>query len=361
MRQSPALSGIPDLNIPIIQAPMAGADSAELAAAVSAAGGLGSIGAATHSAESLSATVSAIREQTSRPFNLNFFCHSDPSPDPAREARWLAQLAPYYAELGATPPETLDGGRAPFGDESCALVENLRPAVVSFHFGLPPESLMTRVRKAGAFILASATTPTEARWLASRGVDAIIAQGSEAGGHRGVFAEDWRTGSGMIGTMALVPLIVDVVSLPVIAAGGIADGRGVAAALALGAAAAQIGTAYLATPEAGISEDHRTALFAAPAEDIVVTNVVSGRPARGVANRLVREMGPISEEAPEFPRGVPAVAPLRRAAEASGSVEFSPLWAGQAAPLSRRMPAGELTKTLWSEAQAALTAFCGVR
>ncbi len=357
MWQGPASLGLRGLDIPIIQAPMAGADSADLAAAVSAAGGLGSIGAATHSTGSLRDTVAAIREQTDRPFNLNFFCHTDAAPDASREAHWLARLAPYYAELGVTPPEHLSSGRAPFGEDNCSLVEALRPAVASFHFGSPPEPLLARVRAAGCFILASATTPTEARCLAARGVDAIIAQGAEAGGHRGVFAEDWRAGSGMIGTVALVPLIVDAVDLPVIAAGGIADGRGVAAAFALGAAAVQIGTAYLATPEAGISDLHRAAVLDARAEDIVVTNVISGRPARGVANRLVREMGPLSDDAPDFPRGVPAVAPLRRAAEIAGSVEFSPLWAGEAAPLSRRMPAGDLTKTLWSEAQAAFTAF----
>jgi nitronate monooxygenase len=341
-------------DIPIIQAPMAGSDSAELAAAVSGAGGLGSIGAATHSLESLRRTTDAIRRLTNRSFNLNFFCHTDAPPDPDRDAAWLKKLAPYFAELGVAAPKILTSGRAPFDEAACALTEELKPAVVSFHFGLPPKHLLDRVKAAGCAILASATTPSEAAWLESQGVAAVIAQGAEAGGHRGVFAEDWREGpgrigSGLIGTMALVPLILEAIDLPVIAAGGIADGRGIAAALALGASAVQIGTAYLLPPEAGIAPVRVEALKAARAEDIVLTNVISGRPARGIANRFVREAGPMAEDAPHFPLAASAQAVLRKAAEEKGSADFSTPWAGQAAPLWREMPAGELTQLLWRE------------
>ena len=240
------------IALPIVQAPMAGADSPALAAAVSEAGGLGSLAGALRTPEGLAAAVAEVRARTGRPFNLNFFAHAEPAPDPGRARAWLDRLAPYYAELGLDPPATLAGGRAPFDAGFCTLVEALRPAVVSFHFGLPEAALMARVKATGAAVLASATTPEEAVWLVARGVDAVIAQGSEAGGHRGTFAEDWRGGGGMIGTLALVPQVVDAVAVPVIAAGGIADGRGIAAALALGAAGVQIGTAYLFTPEAAI-------------------------------------------------------------------------------------------------------------
>jgi nitronate monooxygenase len=299
-------------------------------------------------------TVQAIRATTARAFNLNFFCHAAPAPDVARATAWLKRLDPYYAELDLTPPTNLAGGRAPFDSEALAVVEALRPSVVSFHFGLPPERLYTRVRALGCAILATATTPEEARWLEARGVTAVIAQGAEAGGHRGVFLKDWREPGGLIGTMALVPQVVDAVSIPVIAAGGIADGRGITAALALGASAVQIGTAYLQCPESAANQLYRAALANADPNDTAMTNVITGRPARGLLNRMMRELGPIAADAPEFPLGAPASQPLRRAAEAKGSTDFTPLWSGQHPRPAHAVPAAELTLRLAGEANAAM-------
>lgn len=348
-----------DIELPIIQAPMAGSDSAALAGAVSAAGGLGSIGCASRTLDDIDATVRDIRRQTNRPFNLNFFCHDAPRDNPMREAEWLERLTPYYAELGIAPPERLTAGRAPFDETLCELIEETRPPVVSFHFGLPPDALFHRVKAAGCRVLCSATTPEEAVWLAEQGVDAIIAQGAEAGGHRGVFAEDWRTGSGMIGTLSLVPQVVDAVAMPVIATGGIADGRGIAACFALGAGGVQIGTAFLFTPESAISDAYRRALSTGRASDTRATNIITGRPARGLRNRLMREVGLIAEEAPDFPLAATASAPLRAAAEAKGSDEFTSLWAGQSVELGRAMPAGELTRLLAAEADDVLARLGG--
>ena len=331
---------------PIIQAPMVG-PKAPLAAAVSAAGGLGSLGCAALTPDQIRAEVAAIRAVTDGPFNLNFFCHALPALDPAREAAWRSALAPYYAEFGLDPAALVAmANRAPFDAAMAEVVEELRPAVVSFHFGLPAEPLLRRVREAGCLILSSATTVREARWLAERGVDAVIAQGAEAGGHRGLFLTD--AAASQVGTIALVPQIADAVNVPVIAAGGISDPRGVAAAFALGASAVQVGTAYLRCPEAGLSAPYRTALSTARDEDTALTNVFTGRPARGLLTRAVRELGPISAVAPAFPGAAVALQPLRTAAEAQGSGDFSPLWSGQAVGLSRERPAADLTRLLAS-------------
>ncbi len=241
------------------------------------------------------------------------------------------------------------GGRQPFDGDYCRLVEEYRPRVVSFHFGLPHHQLMERVKSAGVKVISSATTVAEARWLEDRGCDAIIAMGLEAGGHRGNFLVD--DVSRQVGTFALVPQVVDAVGVPVIAAGGIADARGIVAALALGAAAVQIGTAYLFCPEVKLTPAHRDALYGAQDDDTVVTNVFTGRPARGIVNRLVREQGPLTSHTPEFPLAAAAVAPLKAAAEAAGCGDFTNLWSGQAAGLSRRsMAAGELTRQLARQA-----------
>ena len=257
---------------------------------------------------------------------------------------WFDRLGSYYAELGVDRPAALSSGRAPFDEQACELVEELRPPVVSFHFGLPAATLVERVRSTGARVLSSATTVAEARWLAENGCDAVIAQGCEAGGHRGMFLGS--DPAHQVGTMALVPQVVDAVDVPVIAAGGIADHRGVAAALALGAEAVQVGTAFLRTPEALTSEPHRRALAAAADDATVLTNVMTGRPARGIENRLIREVGPLSADAPAFPFATAGTGPLRAAAEASGSGEFSPMWAGQAARLAREEPAAEVVRRL---------------
>lgn len=336
------------LELPIIQAPMAGSGTPELAAAVSAAGGLGSLGCALLSAEEIEASVRAIRMRTNRPFNLNFFCHTPPVRDADKEARWLDRLAHYYRESGATAPEGLTVAQRPFDAALCDLVVTLRPRVVSFHFGLPEPALVDRVRAAGCRILASATTPAEAEWLEEGGVDAVIAQGIEAGGHNGNFA-----GGGIataFGTMSLVPLVADAVSVPVIAAGGIADGRGIAAAFALGASAVQIGTAYLFTPEVTINPVHRAALASAADRLTVHTNVFTGRPARGFVNRIIRDLGPMAADAADFPLLGSGLNPLRDATDASGTEDFTALWAGQAAALGRAMPAGKLTRQLAEDA-----------
>lgn len=324
---------------------MAGAQRGALAVAVSVAGGLGSLPAALLGRDALRAELTALRAQTSRPFNVNFFCHTPPTPSAEREAAWRAALAPYYEEYGVDPASLPTGpGRMPFDAEAAALVAEFRPAIVSFHFGLPSADLLARVRATGATILSSATTVDEARWLESRGVDAIIAQGLEAGGHRGHFRSDDLTLQA--GTLALLPRIVRAVRRPVIAAGGIVDQRTVAAALALGATAVQVGTAYLLCPEATTSATHRAALASAGAHHTALTNLFSGRPARGIVNRLMRELAPLSDLPPAFPLASAALAPLRAKAEAHGQGDFSPLWAGQNVGGCRAIAAADLTRAL---------------
>lgn len=334
---------------PIIQAPMAGSNDVELAIAVCEAGGLGSLPCAMLTIDQVRAAYQVIRQRTSRPVNLNFFCHSAPAPDPDRERAWRTKLRPYYKEMGLDPEAVPQlPPRAPFDDAMCALMEELQPPIVSFHFGLPQPRLLSRVRATGATILSSATTVEEARWLENEGADAVIAQGFEAGGHRGMFlSSDIST---QVGTFALVPQISDAVSVPVIAAGGIADARGIAAAFALGASAVQIGTAYLQCPEAKTSAVHRAALASAYDNDTVITNVITGRPARGILNRLIREQGPMSETAPPFPTAAAGSVALRQKAESQKSGDFSPLWAGQAAHLARAVGAGQLTQELAQDA-----------
>ena len=333
------------IDLPIIQAPMAGVQGSELAVAVSNAGGLGSLPCAMLTPDAIGQELSAIRSGTSRPFNVNFFCHTPPEPSPERETLWRETLSRYYGEFGIDVATIKAGpGRAPFSLEAADVLEAFKPPVVSFHFGLPSPDLLARVRAWGSRILSSATTIDEARWLESHGVDAIIAQGLEAGGHRGIFlSHDLTT---QMGTLALVRQVVQAVKIPVIAAGGIADACGVAAALALGAVAAQVGTAYLLCPESRTSAVHRAALVSDAARHTVLTNLFTGRPARGIVNRLIRERGPISNAVPEFPLATAAIAPLRAAAERQGSGEFSPLWAGQNASGCKAVPAGELTRAL---------------
>jgi nitronate monooxygenase len=303
--------------------------------------------------ELLRGELQTVRQQTDRPINVNFFCHVPPVVDAGREAAWRKRLARYYEELGV-PASAADGGavRTPYGAAMGELLLEFRPKVASFHFGLPEEALLKPLRDAGILIVSSATTVDEARWLEGRGVDAVIAQGAEAGGHRGMFLTDDI--ASQPGTMALVPQVVDAVKVPVIAAGGIADGRGVAAALALGAAGVQIGTAFLLSPEAKVSQVHRTALKSKSADVTALTNVFTGRPARGVVNRIMREVGPLSAEAPSFPLAAGAAAPLRAAAEATGSGDFSPLWSGQAALLVRELPTSAVVAALVEETAVAL-------
>jgi nitronate monooxygenase len=338
---------------PILLAPMAGAMDFELAAAVAQGGGLASLPCAMLTPEKLRSEVEKFRSRTDKPVNFNFFCHTPTVPNNAREHAWRERLKPYYEELAIDPAAPVpSSNRAPFDAVFCAVVEELRPAVVSFHFGLPDSELMRRVKAAGCIVLGSATTAAEARFLEQRGADAVIAQGAEAGGHRGIFLSDNL--AGQAGSFALIPQIADAVKVPVIAAGAVSDARGIAAAFVLGAAGVQIGSAYLHCPESKISAPHRAALKTVADDGTALTNVISGRPARGIVNRLIREVGPISALAPEFPLAAGALAPLRAKAEALGSGDFSPMWAGQAAALGRALPARELTQVLAAEAQALL-------
>jgi nitronate monooxygenase len=334
--------------LPIVQAPMAGAQGSALAIAVSNAGGLGSLPCALLAPEALRSELAAIRSGTSRPFNVNLFCHAPPQPDPAQEARWRAALMPYFKEFDIDPEGIPPGpSRAPFDDATADILESFKPPIVSFHFGLPAQHLLDRVKSWGARILSSATTVAEARWLEAQGVDAVIAQGLEAGGHRGMFlSNDVNT---QVTTLALVPQIVAAVRLPVIAAGGIANASGVAAAMALGAAGVQVGTAYLLCPEASTSALHRAALQSDAARVTALTNLFTGRLARGIVNRVMRELGPINEVAPAFPLATTAIAPLRAAAERIGHNDFSPLWAGQNVTGCREIPAARLTRELAGE------------
>lgn len=334
-----------NIQVPIIQAPMAGHQNIDLAIAVAKAGGLGSLPCATISADLIRSEVKKFREQTKAPINLNFFCHSFVASNLEKENLWKEKLNSYYKEFNIDPSLKVAGiSRNPFDEIMCDLVMEIKPEVVSFHFGLPEQSLLKRIKSIGTKIFSSATTVDEARFLAANGCDAVIAQGYEAGGHRAIFQSNNITTQ--VGTMALVPQIVDAINIPVIASGGISDARGIVAAFALGASAVQIGTAYLFTSEAKISDLHRNILKHVKDNQTVITNVFSGRPARGIENRMTKEVGPMSEFAPEFPYAGNALASLKKEAEKNGSADFSSLWSGQAAGLSKEMSAEKLTNEL---------------
>ena len=343
-----ARAGIIDLfgiELPVIQAPMAGSQDRALAIAVSEAGGLGSLPCAMLSPDQIATELEAITSATSKPYNVNFFVHRQPEPEPEREAAWRRILAPYYVELGVEPSALTPGpARLPFNAEAADALEAFKPPVVSFHFGLPLRDLLTRVKSWGSKVISSATTVDEARYLEANGVDAVIAQGFEAGGHRAMFlTSDLNT---QLGTFALVRQMVKAVKIPVIAAGGIADKAGFVASRALGAAGIQVGTAYLCCPEATTTEVHREALRSADASTTAITNLFTGRPARGIMNRIMREIGPNNAWAPTFPLAAAAMLPLRQRAESQGRNDFSPLWAGQSARLMRDVPAAVLTREL---------------
>lgn len=330
---------------PLIQAPMAGVQGWALAVAVSNTGALGSLPCAMLAPEALQRELEALQAGTQRPVNLNFFCHTPPEPDAAHEAAWRRLLAPFYAEAGLDPASVQVGaGRLPFSHAIADAIEPWHPPVLSFHFGLPAPDLLARVKVWGAVVLASATTVAEARWLQAHGADVVIAQGLEAGGHRGMFLTDDITTQ--IGTLALLPQVVAAVKVPVIAAGGIADAAGVAAAMALGAAGVQVGSAYLCSDEATTSVLHRAALQSEAAQHTALTTLFSGRPARGIVNRVMRELGPLNPAAPAFPLATAAIAPLRAHWEAKGSGDFTPLWAGQNASGCQTLSAADITRRL---------------
>ena len=331
-------------SVPIVQAPMAGSSGVALAVAALKGGAVGSLPCASITPDQLRHQIAEVRAAASGPLNVNFFCHViGPPPD---ETAWHQALAPFYAEEEVGPPEIAPPLRAPFDDAMCAVIEEMKPEIVSFHFGLPEPALFERARATRAILFGNATTVAEARWLAAQGVDAIIAQGGEAGGHAGYFL----AGHHPVGTMALVPQIVDAIDLPVIAAGGIGDARGIAAALMLGADAVQLGTAYLHTPESLVSATHRARLAGPEAEDTAFTNLFTGRLARGMRNRLMKELGAVNPAAPPFPYASAALAELRRVSEA----DYASFWAGQAAPLGAPEPAQALTERLAREAMALL-------
>lgn len=335
------------ITLPIIQAPMAGSQNHQLAAAVSEAGGLGSIPAGMLNAETLDAELKAMTALTDKPYNLNFFCHQTPPEDLARSEAWLQLLTPYLEELAIDPASIAAGAtRKPFDDAMAEVVERHRPPVVSFHFGLPAPELLQRVKATGAKILSSATTLEEGRWLQAQGVDAVIAQGLEAGGHRGMFLS--ADIDGQLGTFALLPQLVAALDVPVVAAGGIADARCVTAAQTLGAAGVQVGTAYLLCDESRATALHRQALQSAGAEHTRLTTLFSGRPARGIVNRLIRELGARPDAVPAFPLAGNAIGSLRAAAEPKGIDHFSPLWAGQNVSGCQPIPAARLTQALAS-------------
>jgi len=346
------------IELPIVLAPMAGVMDTELAIAVAESGGLASLPMAMLSEQQMRDQMEKFRAGTDKPINLNFFCHTPPVPNNAREHAWRDLLKPYYIEYGLDPHASApSSNRMPFDAARCAAVEELKPEVVSFHFGLPAPELLARVKAAGCVVMSSATTVAEARWLEERGCDAIIAQGYEAGGHRGMFlTDDLAT---QVGTFALLPQVVDAVKVPVIATGAIADARGIVAAFALGAAAVQIGSAYMLCPESKVQPLHRAALKSARDDGTAVTNLQTGRPARGIINRVMREIGPINAAAPEFPLAGGALAPLNAKALAQGSGDFLTMWAGQAAALGHDMPARELTRKLATETQALMRKMAG--
>jgi nitronate monooxygenase len=326
---------------------MAGVQGSALAIAVSNAGGLGSLPCALLAPDGIRDELRKITAQTSRPYNVNFFCHTPPEPDAEREGVWRRTLAPYYEEFGIDPTSVPAGpARAPFDNDAADILSAFKPRVVSFHFGLPSAELLARIRAWRPIIMSSATTVDEAMWLETHGVDVIIAQGLEAGGHRGMFMTEQVTTQ--VGTFALLPQIVRAVHVPVVAAGGIADAGGAIAALSLGAAGVQVGTSYLLCPEATTSPVHRAALASTSARHTALTNVFTGRPARGIVNRIMAEIGPFSHAAPAFPLAASAILPLRAKAESRGSSDFSPLWAGQNTTGCQERPAADITTALAS-------------
>ncbi|MFB2776556.1 NAD(P)H-dependent flavin oxidoreductase [Shewanella xiamenensis] len=333
------------IEFPIIQAPMAGVQGSTLAIAVSEAGGLGSLPCAMLSLEALEAELTEIRANTTKPINVNFFCHSEPQPQATKQATWLEQLAPYFAEFNLDSSVQPAGAqRTPYSKSQAEVLAKFKPEVVSFHFGLPDEELLLEIKSWGSKVISTATTVEEALWLEAHGADAIIAQGLEAGGHRGHFLSGDLTEQ--LGTFSLLPQVIAAVDIPVIAAGGIVDVATVRAAMTMGASAVQVGTAYLLCPECNTSAIHREALQSDAAQHTALTNLFSGRPARGIVNRFMAEMGPMNEAVPDFPLASSAVTGLRTAAERQGCGDFSPLWCGQNASGCQNIPAAELTRQL---------------
>ena len=339
------MSNFLGVKLPIIQAPMAGVQGSDLTIAVCKAGGLGSLPCAMLSPEMIVSEIKAIKAAVSSPFNLNFFCHQMPDYSQVRHDQWQRVLKPYFDELTIScKNQPYAASRQPFNHLIADLIEPFKPEVVSFHFGLPDDELLSRVKGWGTKVLSSATTVKEALWLEAKGVDAVIAQGVEAGGHRGMFLTDDVTTQ--LGLFSLLPQLTARLNIPVIAAGGIANPRGVASALSMGASAVQIGTTYLLCPEANTTPLHRNALKSEAAQHTALTNIFSGRPARGIVNRVMRELGYITPDAPSFPYAGIEITQLKLAAEAVNSTDFTSLWCGQNASGCQEISAYELTRWL---------------
>lgn len=349
------LTEILDIDYPIIQAPMAGVSTPELAVAVANAGGLGSLAVGTMTAEQADSVLAKLKTMTNRPINVNVFTHETPKRDAALEAAWLESLHPYFAEFDAEPPTGLSEIYTSFNDDPDMLdmLVKQRPAAVSFHFGLPTVSALNAIKAAGILTLCSATTVAEARKVEAAGIDIVVAQGFEAGGHRGTFSADHDAA---IGTFALVPQVRAAVSIPVVAAGGIGTGAGIAAAVTLGADGVQIGTAFISTPESAAGQAHHDLLVGSEGHATEITEVLSGRGARGIVNRLMADMRGREAEVPAYPVAYDAGKALAGAAKAKGNNDFAALWGGQAAPLNRQIPAAELIVMLHNEAVEALKA-----
>ncbi len=344
------------IELPIIQAPMAGTGTPALAAAVSNAGALGSIGVGAVGVEAARTMIAEVRVGTNRSFNVNLFCHRPPAPDPERTAAWTAKLAPEFARYGAEPPAKLRAIYKSFlADEAKFEMLMLeRPAVVSFHFGLPPAAKVAALRAAGIVLIASATSLIEARAVAAAGLDAVVAQGYEAGGHRGVF--DPAAHDECMGTIALTRLLVQNLAIPVIAAGGIMDGAGIAACLALGASAVQLGTAFIACAETNADDAYCAALLNKANVSTTITSAISGRPARCIVNKFTAlGASAVADSIPPYPIAYDAGKALHAAAKAKGEFGFAPHWAGQGAALARSMPAADLVAELQREMARAQT------
>jgi len=340
------------LASPIIQAPMAGISTPAMAAAVSNAGALGSIAVGATDAAGGRVMIAETRALTDRPFNVNLFVHAPPRIRPAEEAAWLDALVPLFAAQGAGPPAALDTIYRSFADDPAMLdlLVETRPRVVSFHFGLPGAQQIAALKQAGCLLLASVTNLDEAAAARTAGIDVLVAQGFEAGGHRGMFDPD--AADAMLGTFALTRLLVAKAGLPVIAAGGIMDGRGVRAALDLGAVAAQLGTAFIACPESSADAAYRAALASPAAQQTVMTRAISGRPARCLANRFTQWGAENSSHVPDYPRAYAAGKALNAAARTRGEGGYGAQWAGQGAPLARALPAADLIAAIVAEMEA---------
>ena len=346
------------IELPIIQAPMAGVSTPAMAAAVSNAGALGSIGVGATDAAGARRMIAAVRERSQRPLNVNLFCHQPARADRAIEAGWLEHLRPLFARFGAQPPAALREIYHSFvvDDAMLAMLVAECPHVVSFHFGLPAAAYVRALRDAGIVLLACATNAVEGHAIQAAGVHAVVAQGYEAGGHRGIF--DPAAPDDCLGTLALTRVLARTLDIPVIAAGGIMDGAGIAAALCLGAGAAQLGTAFIACPESAADAGYRQALASGAAHHTVMTRAISGRPARCLSNAFTAlGAGVVGRHIPDYPIAYDAGKALNAAASAAGDTGYGAQWAGQGAPLARAgLPAAELIGVLSAELRQALRA-----